>query len=395
MKKSKTSPDSQNEHTLSIPDIEIIDLDNDGIADIPDRYSASASRTSASKGTGKGSGKKEGRSRSRDNTHTVLLILLLTVFLLLVAGIVYKVMNYGVHVDISEIFKDGPGTYEDNFDIILPLLDAEGNPLYRTYGEGSSILVFGNAPFADDRGSSDNLASMIQEMTGATVYNCAVSGSYLAAESSELDGQAHPMDIFNFYWLCSLATGYHDFTDEEFQKGMAALGDSAPPEATEVYNTLKSIDLSTVDVVVAMYDGSDYLDGRPMYNDGNATDITQFTGNTEAGIELLNFCYPNIRIIIMSPPYAYGLDENGNYVSSDIQRYGWDVLSTYVIKQYASCSSRMVTFVDNLYGTINEDQAPDYLTDHLHLNPAGRKKVAERFVDALNYFSHMTNQQGF
>ncbi|HBA48744.1 MAG TPA: hypothetical protein DCZ91_13290 [Lachnospiraceae bacterium] len=377
MKKRKTSPDSQKVHTLSIPDIEIIDLDNDGIADIPDRYPVPASR--------KDTGKRRDGSHSRVNIHIVLLI----VFLLFVAGIIYKIMNYGVHVDLSEIFKDGPGTYEDNFDIILPLVDSEGNPLYKNYGEGSSILVFGNAPFADDRGSRDNLASMIQEMTGATVYNCAVSGSYLAAESSELDGQAHPMDIFNFYWLCSLATGYHDFTDAEFQKGMAVLGDSAPPEANEVYNTLKSIDLNTVDVVVAMYDGSDYLDGHPMYNDGNSTDITQFTGNTEAGIELLNYCYPNIRIIIMSPPYAYGLDENGNYISSDIQRYGWDVLSTYVIKQYASCSSRMVTFVDNLYGTINEDQAPDYLTDHLHLNLAGRKKVAERFVHALNYFSHM------
>lgn len=381
MKNRKTSPNVQKGYTLSIPDIEIIDLDNDGIADIPDGSPASASRKPVRKGAGK---KKEG-PRSRINIHIILLI----VFLLFVAGIVYKVMNYGVHVDLSEIFKDGPGTYEDNFDTILPLFDAEGNPQYRTYGEGSTILVFGNAPFADDRGSSDNLASMIQKMTGATVYNCAVSGSYLAAESSELDGQAHPKDIFNFYWLCSLATGYHDFTDEEFQKGMAVLGDSAPPEASEVYNTLKSIDLNTVDVVVAMYDGSDYLDGRPMYNDGNAADITQFTGNTEAGIELLHYCYPNIRIIIMSPPYAYGLDENGNYISSDIQRYGWDVLSTYVIKQYASCSAREVTFVDNLYGTINEDQAPDYLTDHLHLNLAGRKKVAERFVYALNYFSHM------
>ena len=381
MKKRKTSPDSQKGHALSIPDIEIIDLDSDGIADIPDRHPVPGSQPPDRKGTGK---RKDG-SRSRINIHIILLI----VFLLFVAGIIYKVMNFGVPVDLGEIFKDGPGTYEDNLDTFLPLFDAEGNPLYQNYGEGSSILVFGNAPFADDRDADDNLASMIREMTGATVYNWAVSGSYLAAESSELDGQAHPMDIFNFYWLCSLATGYHDFTKEEFRKGMEALGDNAPPEANEVYSTLTSIDLSTVDVVVAMYDGSDYLDGRPMYNDGNSTDITQFTGNTEAGIELLNYCYPNIRIIIMSPAYAYGLDESGNYVSSDIQRYGWDVLSTYVIKQYASCTSRMVTFVDNLYGTINEDQAPDYLSDHLHLNPAGRKKVAERFVNALNYFSHM------
>ena len=320
MNNKKNSPDIQKGHTLPIPEIEIIDLDTDSIADIPDRYPVPASPVPAPNGKGK----RMGGSRSRINIHTILLI----VFLLFVAGIVYKVMNYGVKVDLNEIFKDGPGTYEDNLDTILPLFDAEGNPLYKNYGEGSSILVFGNAPFADDRNSSDNLANMIQEKTGATVYNCSVSGSYLAAESSELDGQAHPMDIFNFYWLCSLATGYHDFTDAEFRKGMEVLGDSAPAEATEVYNTLKSIDLSTVDVVVAMYDGSDYLDGRPMYNDGNATDITQFTGNTEAGIELLHYCYPNLRIIIMSPAYAYGLDENGNYVSSDIQRYGWDVLST-------------------------------------------------------------------
>ena len=49
----------------------------------------------------------------------------------------------------------------------------------------------------------------------------------------------------------------------------------------------------------------------------------------------------------------------------------------------------MVTFVDNLYGTVTEDNAQDYLIDHLHLNVAGRKKVAERFVYALNYFSHL------
>lgn len=370
MKQNKTSPDNRKGNALSIPDIEILDLDTGGIAEIPNAPAEPDMH-------------KGGRAVSGTPVHIALLVMAV----LFLAGIAYKIMNYGVRVDLNEIFKDGPGTFEDNFDTLLPAFDADGNPLYRRYGEGSTIVLFGNAPFADDRDSEDGLASLIQAETGATVYNCSVGGSYLTSEGSALDGQAHPMDIFNFYWLCSLVTEYHDNTDAEFQKGMAALGENAPPEAEEVYRILKSIDFNQVDVVVAMYDGSDYLAGRPMYNDANATDVTQFTGNTEAGIELLHYFYPNLRIIIMSPPYAYGLDENGNYVSSDIKRYGWDVLSTYVIKQYGSCATRMVTFVDNLYGTINEDEADKYLADHLHLNLEGRKKVAERFVYALNYFA--------
>mgnify|MGYP003296001730 CR=1 FL=1 len=34
----------------------------------------------------------------------------------------------------------------------------------------------------------------------------------------------------------------------------------------------------------------------------------------------------------------------------------------------------------------NELNADEYLDDHLHMNLAGRKKVAERFVYALEYY---------
>ena len=96
---------------------------------------------------------------------------------------------------------------------------------------------------------------------------------------------------------------------------------------------------------------------------------------------------PYCRIIVMSPTYAFAINEEGEYVSSDIQRYGQDVLSTYVIRQYASCATRSVSFVDNLYGTITEDNAEEYLIDNLHLNVEGRRRVAERFEYALNYYN--------
>ena len=388
MKNKKNGQNSIKGNLPPIPDIDIIDLEKEGAADqLASAPKVQPAVSSAPLRTPQKPGKKTGLSRI--NIHIVLLI----VFILLILGILYKFFNFGERVNLDEIFKDGPGTVDDTFDTILPLTDAEGNPLYQIYGEDTTILAFGNAPFADDRDSEDNLASLIHQMTGATVYNCSVSGSYLAAEDDDLDPVAHPWDIFNFYWLCSLATGFHGEVPDKYMQGVEVLGDQAPREAMDVYNTLTSIDMNEVDVIVAMYDASDYLAGHEMYNDGNNTDLRQFTGNMEAGIELLRFCYPNIRIMVLSPTYAYGLDENGNYVSSDIQRYGWDVLSTYVIKQYASCASKMVTFVDNLYGTITEDNADEYLVDHLHLNVKGRKKVAERFVHALNYFEHMVDSK--
>ena len=365
------------EHTSIVPNIEIIDLDKDDAGD-------ASGYCGAESADGSMLSKKPSKKRRfpRINMH----IILLAVCVIFVLGIVYKISNFGEFIDLEDIFKDGPGTYDDTMDEIISLLDANGQPLQTDYEDGLTILAFGNAPFADDRDSEDNLANMIAEMTGATVYNCSISGSYLASEYPNIDTGESPMDIYTFYWLSMLATG-SDIT-LSYNEAKAVLGEDTPPEADEVINTLMTLDYNTVDVIVIMYDATDYLLGHEMYSDQNSTDIQQFTGNLEAGIGILQIVYPHIRIIVMSPPYAFSdqLDENGNYISSDIARYGQDVLSTYVIKQYSSCAERGVTFVDNLYGTITEDNADKYLIDNLHLNVDGRREIAKRFVYALKYF---------
>lgn len=317
---------------------------------------------------------------SRVNLHIVLLV----VAVIFICGIIHKISNWGVHVDQNDIFSDGLGSYDNTFDMMLPLINQEGDPVYLDYGKDSNILIFGNAPFADNRDSEDNLANIIQQKTGATVYNCSVKDSYLAALSPDLNLAGYPMDIFNFYWLCTLAM--NDAMDYKYLEVVEAMGDAAPDEAMYIYDTLNSIDFNEIDIITIMYDGSDYLAGHGMYNDQNFTDIVTFTGNLAAGISLIQDSYPNIRFIVMSPTYAYGLDEDGNYVSSDVQLYGQHFLSTYVIKQSEACSIMSVTFVDHLYGTVTEANASEYLTDHVHLNVSGRKAVADRFLNALNYY---------
>lgn len=321
----------------------------------------------------------------RFNWQKAMHLTLLAVVVIVLGISIYRIINWGQFISQDEIFEDGEGTYSDTLDIFLPVLDAEGNAILPDSDEDLTILLLGNSPFSDDRDSPDGLANMVAEKTGANVINCSVSDSYMAAQWSYLSPEDMPWDAYTPYWLCAL-TCTDDF-DEHYQKVAAILGDSAPPEADSVVETLSTIDMNTVDVMVLMYDATDYLLGHQMYNDDYYADIEQFTGNMEASIELIQKYFPHVRVIVMSPTYAFGIDDNGEYISSDIKTYGQHFLSTYVIKQYASCLNRSVTFVDNLYGTITEDNASEYLTDNVHLNVEGRKLVADRLIQALYYFS--------
>ena len=315
------------------------------------------------------------------NLHTLLLL----VVVIFVVCIYIKFRNWGVFIDQKDIVHNEVGEYHDVLDQILPLMSETGEVI-RT-GPAETILLFGNSPFADDRNSKDNLANMIAEKTGATVYNCAIADSYLAAQWHRFSTEEAPMDAYTFYWLVTY--GLSGVNEGYFLNAAKVLGEDTPADAQEVLDTLNSIDMTTIDVIAVMYDATDYLLGHQMYNDENSTDIEQFTGNLEAGIELLQANCPNTRIIVMSPTYAFAVDENGEYVSSDMYTYGWDVLSTYSLMQSRSASVRGVTYVDNLYGTITEDNAERYLIDNLHLNVAGRNLVADRFVAALNAYNRV------
>lgn len=378
----------RNEHVNDLPDIEIVDLENETVQDTDfgkSDISDDVEEYPDDEYEENDWEEEEVKHPSPKGIRRFLnLHVLFALVLLVVVGLLgYRITHWGQRVSQSDIFKDGQGSYDDSWDSILPLTDENGKMIVN---DASNIVVFGNAPFADDRGSSDNLASLIAKETGATVYNCSISGSYLAAQHTNFDPTLAPMDAYCLYWLVNLAAGVP--LDGYYIDAAKALGDKTPPEAEEVVNTLKTVDFNTIDTVAIMYDATDYLLGNAMYNDDNPTDPTQFTGNLEASIEVLQSLYPQIRIIVMSPTYAYAIDEDGNYVSSDIYIYnGRDVLSTYVIKECYSANLHSVSFMDNLYGSITEDNAKEYLTDNLHLNVKGRKLIAKRFEYFLNYYS--------
>ena len=405
----KRNDSNHNIHTSPVngmPDIEIVDLENETMQDTDSGKSAHKSNKKQTSDVSPKADEYDDFSEEYEeedypeedkapapagirrflNVHVFFALAMIIV----IGLVAYRFTHWGQRVSQSDIFKDGQGSYDDSWDSILPLTDENGQMVIT---DASNIVLFGNAPFADDRDSSDSLANLIAKETGANVYNCSISGSYLAAQELNFDPTVAAMDAYCLYWLVSLATGAP--IDNYYVQAAEQLGDKTPADAEEVINTLKTLDFNTIDTVAIMYDATDYLLGNPMYNDDNPTDPTQFTGNLEASLDVLQSLYPQIRIIVMSPTYAYAVDENGDYVSSDMYIYNnRDVLSTYVIKECYSANLHSVSFMDNLYGSITEDNAKEYLTDNLHLNVKGRKLIAKRFEYFLNYYAKDYASQG-
>lgn len=369
MKQNKTPPP----HKSNIPDIEIVDLDSvrpqpDREDEIPTVDENASDVPAFRRFTG---------FLSLINWHIVFVLAVV----LCIGLVILRFSNWGTRVPS---FFDPNADYDDGD--FIEILDSMINvpPEYRRDTDGNrTVVVLGNFPFADERDAEDGVINLAGQMTDATIYNCSVADSHLAATMEVFMADQDPMDAFNLYWLTTLITVQNTSI---YEKAFDAMGDAAPADARYAYDTLSTLDFQNVDVLAIMYDATDYLEERPLYNEENPTDIQTFAGNMNASLELLCNIFPHMRIIVMSPTYAYYVAEDGEYISSDIHKSNGFSLSTYaglldrIVYPYA------VSYLDNIYGTVNEENAGEYLLDHLHLNAAGRRKLAERFVYALEYF---------
>ena len=279
-------------------------------------------------------------------------------------------------ISLKEKILKQAGCIEWQKDFISELITEKTELEKKVPNETKKILCFGNAPFADDRDSEDNLCNLIAKETGAEVVNLSIPDSYLSMKGPGIN-VTYADDYYTFYWLMCFAA----LDNERLPIRYNNLARGKDEWKDYVVDYLLDLDLNTVDTIVLMYDASDYLIGRMKETPDNLSNPLTFCGNMNAGIELLKSTYPHLQIIVMSPTYAYALDENGNYISSDIVKVEGESLSSYAITQLNLCQVSETTFIDHIYGTVHADNADEYLTDNLHLNVEGRKAVASRFAE--------------
>ena len=99
--------------------------------------------------------------KAKSASSRMIHILFGAVIAVIIGIIIYKLWNWGtvVESDFDPNNIQGGDDYIEVMDSILPVIPPEGSKII---DDGiTTIVAFGNAPFADNKGSDDNLTNII------------------------------------------------------------------------------------------------------------------------------------------------------------------------------------------------------------------------------------------
>ena len=319
-------------------------------------------------------GKRKSMTRKRKSDGINIHAILLGAIVLIACFSAYRLYKWN---------KGVPSDYDPNYqttdfdieamDSIIPLAP---DKLEGHEDDGvTTILCLGDDPFSLNQGEG-GLAEQIAAKTGATVYNGSFTGTTMAPQFATYNN-GYILDAFSFAYVAqSLASG-----DFDLMKTAATYSyDESFPKTTAM---LESLDMNSIDIICIMYDASDYINKRPCDDPNAPYSIITYTGALRAGAKAIQEAYPHIRIVVMSHTFCHTINEEGNFENGDRIDLGHGTLSHYLQKELDAANDCGISLIDNFYGSINEDNYLDYMTDYIHFNDAGRELLARRFVECI------------
>lgn len=354
---------------LTDPEIEDLDLEMDSIPDAKaddddDMDSAPSSEKSAAV------------SGRRPHIQLSLHLLLLAVILFIGGFSVYRLVKWNQGTKLEKI-DPNEDTSEFDIEVNDMIIPMDSSRLEGHEDDGvTTILCLGNNPFADDR-SGGGLASLIAGKTNSTVYDCSFPDSSAACRYAVYNPE-YTKDHFNLYYVVE------SLRNSDLTAIASIAGDESDPRYQEAVDVMKTVDMDKVDIMIIMYDSTDYNNGTPSDNPDNAYDVTAFTGGLRTSLKNIQEAWPYIRIFVMSPTYAQYMDEDGNLHNGTTTDLGNGTLNHYLLKEIDASMDCGVSFIDNYFGTINEDNYKEYMRDYMHVNQAGREKLADRIAAIIN-----------
>lgn len=309
-------------------------------------------------------GKKSQTGKSFANYHLLFFILVIVLFIFAIVR--FLIWNKG------EDSGYDPNEITTEFDV--ETMD-HIQPMDISRFEGieddgvTTLLCLGNSPFADNKGENGLAQTLAKKMNGVA-YDGSIANSFQTMLHKSFQETYKPDGLSLYPIVKALCT--RDFSLVEY------VADTVGDEEVNTINMLKELDLTTVDMLVIMYDLSDYIAGRPLYNETDNNDLITWTGSLNASLELLEETYPHIRTVILSMP-ACGATVDGYYIDGDKMDLGNGTIPDYLNYEMNVILANGVSYIDNYYGVITVENKDQYLVDDYHLNEKGIDAIAERF----------------
>lgn len=256
-----------------------------------------------------------------------------------------------------------------------------------TFDDETTVLLLGNGDLSMSREDDRGLDKLIADAAGVTVYNATFPHPTLATRNLAMIEQNYPDDIYSLSYLAdAICTG--DFSEIDRVTATYHQDGNFTQSAAKV---LKSVDYDNLDVIVIMYDASDYFQARAIENPKDDEERCTIVGSLNYAIRRIKQTYPYIRIIVSSMYYTEGRDADGNVYDPDQLDVGNGTLSNYFYNELNTCTELSVSFLDNFYGTINQNNYKDYIdlesdADYIKLTDAGRQALANRIAYAIKKY---------
>ena len=239
-----------------------------------------------------------------------------------------------------------------------------------------TILFLGNDALTYDTSKTGVTANVQSLIPGSNCINAGFPASTVALKNATYTDD-YGLDAFSFY---NVAKCIYDEDFDQLIEKATLFPDSQYDKSAEA---LKALDFNTVDTLVIFYNAQDYLSLRIGMNPDDDSDPVTYSGALNAGIKLIQEKYPVIRIVCMSFPMCYAYDSSGQLVSGDRFDFGNGKLTTYLQFMIDVSGATGVSFVDNYYGTIDEDNSSSWLLDNVHVNADCNAYMAEHFVRVI------------
>ena len=233
----------------------------------------------------------------------------------------------------------------------------------------TTLLCLGNSPFADNKGEN-GLAQTLARKMGGVAYDGSFAGTYQTMYNKTYQETYKPDGLSLYPVISAICSG--DFSLIEY------VASTMTETEMQTVEMLKNLDYSTVDMLVIMYDLSDYIDNRPLYNQTDKNDVITWTGALNASLELIEETYPHIRTVVLSMP-ACGATIDGYYIDGDKLNLGNGTIPDYLNYEMNVILANGVSYIDNYYGVITVENRDEYLINDYHLNEKGIEAIADRF----------------
>ncbi len=237
------------------------------------------------------------------------------------------------------------------------------------------IVCLGDSLIGNER-EDTVVTDVMSEVLGEKIFNGAFGGTCMSLSNVNNRSDFYEDSLS----MCNLADAIagQDFTRQCID---VTNNQFKVPYFDNVVKELAQVDFSKVEVLYIEHGTNDYNAGRPIDNKDDIYDRTTYGGALRYSIKTIRDKYPDLRIILVTPPYCYF--ENLGLDCYTLDR-GYGNLEDYVNLELEIAAEYGIEIIDVFHNFgINAENAADYLFDGLHLNAEGRRKYGQMLAEYL------------